>query len=413
MVKRNIQIRLSLMMFIQYFVLGATMPIFSLYLKDTLHFSGSEMGIVMAMANVAYLFSPFMTAFIADRIVSAERLLGLSHLAGGIIMFVFLNQKEFYPALLLYLAYTFLIGPTSALTNAITFHQDREKNKIFGNVRVWGTIGWMVVAWVFGLMWFNKTSSAAYLPIALQISAVSSFILGIYAFTLPRAFTRLEKQKSFLTVESFKVLLLPQMVLFTLFSMVINLVDRFYYFGMAPFLKQTGFSTQSIMPVMSIGQVPEIFAMALIGIFMKKYGFKKALILGIIMEIARFSIFSSGVLVPLTVAGIGLHGLAYTFYFITASIYLDKFCSKKARTGAHQLFSLITFGIGGFLGNVLAGWTADLFAVKPAGLINFHLFWAIPLLLSVISLIGIGIFINEKKNIKVDEIAVKADDPVK
>ncbi|MDO5577150.1 MAG: MFS transporter, partial [Fibrobacter sp.] len=135
-------IRLSIMMFLEFFVMGSTGPVISLYLKDQLCFTGSQTGYIIAASAVSSLFSPIIGALVADRIISSERLLALVHFLGAAAIYLLSTQTEFYPIFFLYLVYWLLIGPSVALTTAITFHHLGKSNN-FGTIRLWGTIGWI------------------------------------------------------------------------------------------------------------------------------------------------------------------------------------------------------------------------------------------------------------------------------
>ena len=152
-------IRLSAMMFLQFFVFGCTLPIFSLYMKDYLHFSGAQSGIILAMSAIPAFFAPLISSFIADRLISAERLLICCNIAGAAAMSALYFQSEFYSVLFFYLLYSLLTGPAIALTTAITFHHAPEAVKKFGGIRLWGTLGWFMAAWVFRYLWSAKETA--------------------------------------------------------------------------------------------------------------------------------------------------------------------------------------------------------------------------------------------------------------
>jgi sugar phosphate permease len=134
------KIRLCLMMFIQFFVAGATLPILSLYLKDCLRFTGAQIGLVLGVSAVSSIVSPMFMTFVADRVISSERLLCILNIASGVCMMIFAAQTEFYPALLMYTIYSIVQNPTVPLLSAITFNHAPTDRRKFGNIRVWGTI---------------------------------------------------------------------------------------------------------------------------------------------------------------------------------------------------------------------------------------------------------------------------------
>jgi len=393
--------RLSLLMFIQFFVGGATQPVMSLYLKGHLGLSGTEVGLIMGLSAIGSIISPILMTFIADRIISSEKLMSILHIMAGTSMLVFSMQTEFYSVVFLYIVYNLMITPTYALVNAITFHHNPSKGSSFGNIRVWGTIGWISIAWFFSFVILQKDNAAhniSQLPVLLKVSAITSFILSIYSLTIPSSLNRERKneKRAFFPVDSLRVMMKPQVIALTLTAAAVTFIDRFYAVGTAPFLKQIGFSEKSIMPAMSLGQLPEIFAMGLLGYILKRWGMKKVLIAGMCMEIFRFGACAFGNSNLLVYTSLSVHGLAYTFIFITAIISLDSFCNKNERTGVHQLFSVITGGIGGFLGSYTAGKITDYFS-DSTGTVHYAAYWMVPFLLSIFILALLVIFVEDAK----------------
>jgi len=420
--------RLSLLMFIQFFIWGATGPILSLYLRDCLGFSGAQVGLILGLSALGSIFSPAFMSFVADRLISSERLLCLLNAVGGVCMFVFSRQTGWYGALTVYVVYQIAVSPMSPLINAITFHHSPVERHKFGNIRVWGTIGWIAVAWFFSFGVLHGGAAqggASKLPLLLDISAITSFIMAAYCLTIPKrakitppsvsipeqiseSTTASISERIVSTVEettisesivqttpsaepvstpnnrsALKVILRPQVLALSVATAAITFVDKFYNVGTSPFLRSVGLSERAVMPAMSLGQVPEIAAMGVLGYLLARWGTKKVLLLGVAMEIFRFAACAVGVSMPLIYAGLCVHGLAYTFTMVVAVICLDGFCEAGERSGVHQLFNVATAGIGGFLGSYVAGWTADLFT-DAAGVVNYRRYWAVPLTISII-----------------------------
>ena len=399
-------------MFIQFFVGGATQPVMSLYLKNHLGLSGTEVGLVMGLSAVGSIVSPILMTFIADRIISSEKLMSILHIMAGTSMLVFSMQTEFSSVVFLYIVYNLMITPTYALTNAITFHHNPSKGSSFGSIRVWGTIGWISVAWFFSFAILQKDISAnniSQLPILLAVSAITSFILSAYCLTIPSSLTheRKKEKRAFFPIDSLRVMMKPQVLTLTITAAAITFIDRFYAVGTAPFLRQIGFSEKSIMPAMSLGQIPEIFAMGLLGYILTRWGMKKVLMAGMCLEIFRFGACAFGSSHLLVYTSLSVHGLAYTFIFITAIISLDSFCGKHERTGVHQLFSVITGGVGGFLGSFTAGKITDHFS-DSTGIVYYEAYWMVPFLLSLFVLALLILFVEDAKQpISVDVQPVK------
>ena len=375
-------------MFLQFFVLGATIPILSLYLREYLHFTGVQIGAVLAMSAVAAFVYPLVGALVADRLISARRLYGLCHLAGALLMVTLSLQDRFLPFLLLYLAYMLICGPTSALANVVTFHYLRGERLRFGGIRLWGTLGWIAVAWLFGL-WLagGNGPGGSRLPDALKLSALASTFLGLYAFSLPAIPRRPTGPAGFLPQEALQVMRRGEVLLLSGLAFSVSFLDRFYYFGTAPFLRQLGFSETAIMPAMSLGQMTEVFAMGFLGFLIARFGPQRLLAAGVVMEVGRFALFAAGTSPVWLYAGLCLHGPAFAFFFATGYILLDSHCDSRSRAGVHQLFAILTSGLGSLGGNLAAGRTFDFFSAGGRGPIAFQAFWLVPTVLACLVLL--------------------------
>lgn len=383
------------MMFLQFFIAGATIPVMSLYLRGCLHFSGGQAGIILSMNALAAFVSLLVGTFIADRFIRAEKMLSLCHFGASILMFVLTLQQSFANVLVVYLAYVLVAGPTGALVNAVSFHHIPEAQRNYGGIRMWGTIGWIAVAWFFGFFWLGGTAAdqmASRLPDALKLSALSSLVFAFYVLTLPMRFTVSKRPKTFMPVESFRVMVQPRIVLIVLLTFIISITNNYYYFGMAPFLQQFGIKESSIMPLMSVGQVAEIFAMLFLGLCLRRLGFKKVLILGVLVQGWRFAAVSISGSVWIISSGIFFHGVNFAFFMIASLIYIDSQCDRNSRTGVHQLLTIVNVGFGSLLGNLMAGKAADIF-MSASGVINFRAYWAVPLVMTIVCLFGTVVFV--------------------
>ncbi len=378
--KKSMKIRLSAMMYMQCFVLGATVPIMSIYLRDYLHFTGLQTGTILAVSALSAFISPLVGSVIADRFLSAEKFLAVGHLCSAILMFVLLRQTDFTPVLWIYFSYCMMQVIANALTNAIIFHHTTQASRNFGGIRMWGTIGWISVAWFFSYVWLGGGSwnDASGLPDVFKVSAIASIICAAYVLTLPKSPGMTDKIKSFIPLESIRVVCQPRILFICLLFFLMSFAHRYYYVGMAPFMRQLGFRDANIMPLMSMGQLAEIFAMAGVGILLFRFGFKKVIMFGILMDVFRFTSFAIGGSNALIISGNTCHGLAYTFCLISALIYLDSHCDKDSRTAVHQLILLINAGFASFFGSFAAGQMMDIFASRQSGLVNYRAFWMIP-----------------------------------
>lgn len=382
-------------MFLLFFINGAFTPVLSLYLKDSLHFTGMQVGVVLSVTSIGSLVAPLVTVYVADRWIKAEHLFALSQLVSGTLMLVFSVQRSFFPVIVYYFLYTVFSVPSFALVNAIIFHHFTDTRHKFGTIRVWGTIGWIAVAWIFSYLWLRQGGAGiaqGRLPDALKLAAFTSFALGIYAFMLPanRPLSRNEGGH-FLPLDSLLVLKKPAVLRLCIFMLFISFIDRFYYFGTAPFLRAGGFHDSNIMPVMSLGQVPEVFAMGILGWMMLRFGSRKVILIGLALLSFRYATATAGSPLWLVIAGLVVHGLSYTFIYASASIYLDGHCDTASRTGVHQLFTMITSGIGNFAGSIFCGYVMDSCS-KSTGIVNYRLFWSVPAIGLLLMLVFLLVF---------------------
>jgi len=371
------------MMVLQFIAAGAILPIFSLYLTENLHFNGFQTGLIIAMSSIAVFISPVVTSLIADRIISAEKLYTICQFFGALTMGALSLSTDFYPVLFLYLLYALIVGPTFALINAIIFHNSSEQESgNFGFLRVWGTIGWIIAAWAF-YFWLNRYPDR--IPDALKFSCITTGVLALFSLTFPKTAIRAKPEKIF-PRESLRVMIQPGMMFLLLFGFCIFLIEKYYYYGAAPFLKSIGFENKMIMPVMSIGQISEIAAMLFTGALIKKFGSRTVMLFGLIMEIVRYYALYSGHPVFFVFTGLFAHGFAYTFFFVPYIVTLDSLCSKEARTGVHQLSTIVTSGCGNLAGALLAGIVLD--AATKNSIVDYKTFWLVPMIV-----VGIGFFV--------------------
>ena len=369
--------RLSLMMFLQYAVMGAVMPIMGLYLKNGLGFSPAQVGTVLAMPAVGALLAPLAVARIADRWISAERTLSLGHAVAGALMLALAYQSSYPVVITLYLAYSLAMMPTMPLTNAIAFHHLERAGRDFGRIRVWGTVGWIAIAWVFAAFYVAPEvgTPAVGLVLALKVSAGASFLLAIFAGAIPPAHdapaanTRMR--------DAGRLLLHPNILVLCVITFLMAILNQFYMQWMAPFLSQVGFDDGSILPVLSVGQVTEIVAIGLLGWFTGKAGIKWMLMLGLVLQVTRFLVFAFLPTAPALLPAISLHGLSFAFYGVTAYIYLDRLCTPAERAGVQQLYGIMGAGIGALTGSFLAGFTGE-WLLGEDGTIAYRIFWLVP-----------------------------------
>lgn len=375
---RAVITRLSLMMFLQFFIWGGFFVVMGIYLLEI--FQGEEglntiIGQAYATHNWAGLLAPVLVGLIADRYFNAERVNAVCHILGAALLWYAASITE--PGLFIWvmLAYFMLYMPTLALVNAISFANIGDPDKEFPKIRVWGTIGWIISGFVVSqtilgwvdipvLTWFTGIeSNIQSTSVPLYMSAVISLVYGIYSFTLP-ATPPSEKGKKFslkeaLGLDAIKLLTNKNFAIFSFSSFAISIPLAFYYARTNDFVAAVAFGEQSAS-FMAIGQMSEVLFMILIPFFLVRLGVKWMLLVGMLAWTTRYMLF--GVFpesVPLIILGIALHGVCYDFFFVTGQLYVDKKAPKNLRASAQGFFNLLTYGAGMLIGNYMLGWWGD------------------------------------------------------
>lgn len=367
------------MMFLHYFATGASLPLMSLYLNQELGFGGSGAGLILSFASLAAFISPLLGAFVTDRIMSAERLFALVEFLAAVAIFLLYLQRSFLPVLLCYLFYMSLMVPATAISNTIVFHHSPDRGNSFGGIRLWGTIGWVCSGWLFSFFWLRLGKGSV--SDALVATAVVDVLLGMYALTLPSSRSSAPRRKELFPRAAFKVFTNPGVILVGITAFLMQITQRYYYFGIPPYLRSLGFSDAVMLPAMSLGQVMEAVSMLFLVILFRFFSYRTVMMLGVTMEICRFLAFYLGTSPASALLGIAFHGPSFAFFFTVSFIYINTFADKESRAGVQQLFFLIIEGFGTLAGSLLSGFVYDR-ATGVDGIVDYHHFWGVPLVLA-------------------------------
>lgn len=363
------------MMFLEFFVWGAWFVTMGTYLTGSLGFSGADSALAYSTQSWGAIIAPFIIGLIADKYVNAERLLGVIHLIGAALMYFLANATEFagfYPYLLIYMI---LYMPTLALVNAISFRQMDDPARHFGNIRVWGTVGWIVaglaISYVFA--WDSQAGLAAgLLRNTFTMAAVASFVLGIFSFTLPA--TPPQKGgaggglRDALGLDALALLRDRNFLIFFAASILICIPLAFYYQHANQFL--TEIQVANAAGIQTLGQVSEVGFMLLVPFFLKRFGMKLTLLIGMLAWAARYVLFAygnAGELVFMLILGIALHGVCYDFFFVSGQVFTDSKAGPRYKSAAQGLITLATYGVGMLIGFWVAGQLTDAFAQSDGG----------------------------------------------
>lgn len=347
--------RLSLMMFLQFFIWGSWSV--TLGLVMSLHNMSLLIGDAFSAGPIASILSPFVLGMLVDRFFASQKVMAVMHLAGAAILW-FVPQALVAQngALLIGLlfGYTLCYMPTLALTNNIAFHSLSDKDKTFPVVRVFGTIGWIVAGIFIGVTGISDTTGI------FTLAAIISVVLALYSLTLPNTPAPAKglpvKVRDLFCADAFALLKVRHFFVFSLCATLISVPLGTYYAYTASFLADAGVG--DVSTAMSFGQMSEIFFMLVIPFLFRRLGVKYMLLIGMCAWFVRYAFFALGISEEgrfLLYLGILLHGVCYDFFFVVGFIYTDRIAGEKVKGQAQSMIVMFTYGIGMLLGSQISG----------------------------------------------------------
>lgn len=366
---RKVYLKLSAMMFLQFFIWGSWFVTLGAYLGGALSANGMQIGAAFSTQSWGAIIAPFFIGLVADRYFSAQKVLAVLHLAGAILMYWLYRATaftDFYPLLLLYMV---CYMPTLALVNSISFRQLTDTAGQFSKIRVWGTVGWIAAGLAISYV-FSWDSAAGVASGALRntflLGAVSSLLLSVFSLFLPPTppvpsgtAKSLGEMLGLDAIGLFKDL---NFSLFFVLSILICIPLAFYYQHASPFLLELG--VENATGKMTLGQVSEVGFMLLLPFFLGRFGIKFTLLIGMLAWVVRYLLFAFGDAdgrLAMLILGIALHGVCYDFFFVAGQIYTDSKAGERHRSSVQGLITLATYGVGMLIGFSTAGYIADYF----------------------------------------------------
>lgn len=405
----GIKIRLIVMNFFQFFVWGSWLLTIGAYWFQTKQWSGAEFGAIFSTMGIASLFMPMLAGIIADRWINAEKLYGMFHIICAAVLFFIPqvnNPTTMFWVMLLNM--TFYM-PTISLSITVAYSSLKQKNldvvKNYPPVRVWGTVGFIVALWVISLTG-NETS-----PNQFYLASISSLLLGIYSFTLPKceSLGRGDKKSivSALGLNAFSLFKTYKMALFFVFAMLLGASlqltnaygDTFLHdFKLIPEFKDL-LAVKYPAIIMSISQISETLFILTIPFFLRKFGIKKVMLFSMIAWVLRFALFGFGD--PgnglwMIILSCIIYGMAFDFFNISGSLYVDSQSDLSIRASAQGVFMMMTNGFGSFLGSVLSGVIIDNYFTMEGGRYDWKGIWLSFAAYALIVAILFAIFFKHK-----------------
>lgn len=427
-----VRTRLSVMMLLQYAIWGAWLPILYPFLLGHRGFDLDKVGAVLAGGAAGAIVGPFIAGQIADRYFATQWFLGLSHLIGAVLVWFLASVSSFWVFFGVSVVYGVVYAPTLALTNSISFHHLPDRDKDFGKVRVWGTIGWILAGIAVGQWLLMKHTHDGASDVveaaqnagradAFKLSAILGVVMGLYCFTLPHTPPARNAQKANAVLEAVREVRRQPLVTLFLLAVPISVIHQFYFVHTSQFLTKVqndaggsalSDSINSVLGVgggglMTIGQMTEIAVLALIPLFAKKVSRKWLLAVGIVAYAVRMALFAymptiSDTLgapeIVVAIAGVALHGFCFGCFIFVAFMVVDEETSGDVRASAQNLFNLVIVGIGIIVGSwfatsVVGAWATEMITPEGGGeavaTTNYTKLFSVPMWMSLACLIAL------------------------
>jgi NHS family xanthosine MFS transporter len=385
----NVKLRLVAMNFLQFFVWGAWLITIGAYWFQYRHWSGAQFGAIFSTMGIASLFMPSLMGVIADKWINAERLYGLLHIAGAVVLFIVPSVNSpgtlFWVMLLNMMFYM----PTISLAIAVAFNALKNSGAdvvtVFPPIRVWGTVGFIVAMWTVSLLHFETSGGQFY------VASAAALLLGLYSFTLPPCPPRLRGKAhsswlDSLGLTSFTLFKNSKMAIFFFFAMLLGaalqLTNAYGDTFLHDFANVDAYKSMMAVRypaiVMSISQVSETLFILAIPFFFKRFGIKTVMLISMVAWVLRFGLFAYGNPGPglwMIVLSCIVYGMAFDFFNISGQLFVEEQSDPAIRASAQGLFMLMTNGVGAVLGSLISGKVIDVWFTHADGSKDWHGIW--------------------------------------
>jgi len=385
----SLKLRLIAMNFLQFFVWGAWLITIGAYWFQNRHWGGAQFGAIFSTMGIASLFMPSLMGVIADKWINAEKLYGGLHLAGALVLFtvplVDNPATLFWVMLLNMMCYMPTISLSIAVAYAALKRDGKDVVRDYPPIRVWGTLGFIAALWTVSLLHLETSAGQFY------VAAGASLLLGAYAFTLPRCPPQQLRgaNRSLLDtlgLTSFKLFRSAKMAIFFLFAMLLGAAlqltnaygDTFLHdFATEP-AYQGMLAVRYPAIIMSISQISETLFILAIPFFLKRFGIKTVMLISMLAWTLRFGLFAFGNPGPglwMIVLSCIVYGMAFDFFNISGSLFVEGQSDPSIRASAQGLFMLMTNGVGAVLGSSLSGLLIQFYFTDANGSKDWHGIW--------------------------------------
>ncbi len=362
----TIKFRLTILNFFELFVFGAWLISLGGYLGGQLKFDGTQIGKIFMTLGIASIVMPAVVGIIADKYINAQKLLGLLHIAGAVGLYSLAHVTDYDMFFWIILGYLMLYMPTIGLANAVSYSilEDNQYDiiKVFPPIRVWGTIGFIVALWSIDFLGWAQSHNQFY------FAAGISLLLGIYSFTLPNVPCAISEKKSLVTrlgLDAFVLFKDSKMAIFFIFSMLLGIVLQISNAWASEFMRSftdtfpDSFAVKHSNILISLSQISETIFILTIPFFLKRFGIKTVMLLSMLAWFLRFALFGignpEGVGLAYLIVSMIVYGMAFDFFNISGSLFVEAETSNKFRSSAQGLFMLLTNGLGALIGGYTSG----------------------------------------------------------